>query len=68
MFTRRSALKVCFVAVFVALAADEIGEHFPVGTWVHGASLVIFGLSAAVAIIAGCIAFAVLLTPEKSNP
>lgn len=68
MVTGKSALKACFVAVFVALLADEIGEHFPTTSWVHGASLIIFGLSMAAAIIAACIAVAALLTPESSKP
>lgn len=61
------ALKVCFVAVFVALLADEIGEHFALGTWIHNATLVVFGLSMAVAFIACCLAIAALLAPQNSK-
>lgn len=67
MFACKSALKACFVAVFIALLADEIGEHFAVGSWVHGASLIVFGGSIAMAFIAGCIAIAALLAPKNSK-
>lgn len=68
MSRRKLALKVCFVAVFVALLADEIGEHFAPGTWIHGASLLVFGLSMAVAFISFCLAIAALLAPQHSKP
>jgi hypothetical protein len=67
MFACKSALKACFVAAFVALLADEIGEHLPPGNWVYGASLIVFGSSMAVAFITGCMAIAALLAPENSK-
>jgi hypothetical protein len=67
MLTWKFALKACFVAVFVALLADEIGEHFAAGSWIHSLSLMVFGLSMAAAIIAGCIAIAAIFSPKKSS-
>ncbi len=64
MYSWRLYLKACFVALFVALLADEIGEHFPKGHWVHMTSLAAFGISMAVAFITACMATAALLSPQ----
>jgi hypothetical protein len=68
VYSWKASLRACFIAIFVALLADEIGEHFTSGSWIHIASLIVFGTSMAVAFVSGCMAMAAFLTPQKSEP
>ena len=62
------SVTICWAATFVALLADEISENVAVGGSIHFASTVVFGVSVAVAFIAGCLAAANFVSQRRNSP
>lgn len=61
------AFMICWAATFVALVSDEVSEQVAPGGAAFTASLIVFGISMAVAFIAGCLTLAAFLSARKKS-